>query len=671
MNETIGMSGKGGSSSSRNTGREPGSSSSGREPGPGGGPASASTSDSARGSARGSARMSGRRQAISATAFDAKKQGDELPQIHPNLQTKSEVTTTTNKTYSTASRKPGEVSAAMRAFLPPPKEEPIEEFSEEDKLMSMLGHKVLKSGKQAPYLYREDFCGACGVRHGAPHLMDMYPFCSACWNTLREPNHLRKRWEKVPNKSPLVVLVATYGDPVSPMRVVDVTPQIESLVDEYTSRDRIIVKPSYDLFKLFGSDPCPGEHKQLRIRYRIGKVHGWVSFEITPDHHAPTAIRLIAPKERYLTMLRCTWGHPRGRSTTGRMSIDVQEQLQGICDLNGGSYLIISTMQNIIHLLGDPCPGYPKDLHVEYDIAGRVGREVYPESHGHLERYARIDTTPVINPLIFVESATYGLTVSGQRERMYKLGKQLAVISAIEHRKSLGMLVQAEEIKYISKKEEIIEDRRLFKEMELAFFDVTDKMQKISDKQGGAVLRLDKKLFNAMAFGDPKPGAKKLIECSLICHGHDSERRTDSYEMTPSGFPRNLILGKNSRFNILTSADGKLEEDLIFETYNASPLIVVTKALYGHPTDLTRCIDVSAITQKFVVGRTFTIDPEINLDELFSNPCPGAKKNLVVEYVTRGFQGSIRVRERNNCLGACLELGYPPIPPREEILIRR
>jgi hypothetical protein len=141
--------------------------------------------------------------------------------------------------------------------------------------------------------------------------------------------------------------------------------------------------------------------------------------------------------------------------------------------------------------------------------------------------------------------------------------------------------------------------------------------------------------------------------------------------MTPSGFPRNIILGKNSRFNILTTADGTLEEDLVFETYNASPLIVITKALYGHPTDLTRSVDVSAITQKFVIGRTFQIDPKINLDELFSNPCPGAKKTLTVEYVTRGFQGSIRVRERNDFLGAVLELGYPPIPPREEMFIRR
>jgi len=132
-----------------------------------------------------------------------------------------------------------------------------------------------------------------------------------------------------------------------------------------------------------------------------------------------------------------------------------------------------------------------------------------------------------------------------------------------------------------------------------------------------------------------------------------------------------MILGKNSRFNIVAHDNEKgvdpttssLEEDLVFSTYAASPLIVVTKGLYGHPTDLKRNIDVTSQIQLFVKGRSLIIPKEIDLDELLQNPCPGVKKTLRVEYVTRGFQGTIRVREKNDYLSAALELGYPPLPP--------
>ena len=63
--------------------------------------------------------------------------------------------------------------------------EPVQELTEEDKLLAMLGHKTTVSGARAPYLYREDFCGACGLQHAYPGLMDMFPFCANCvWSSL-------------------------------------------------------------------------------------------------------------------------------------------------------------------------------------------------------------------------------------------------------------------------------------------------------------------------------------------------------------------------------------------------------------------------------------------------------------------------------------------------------
>ena len=186
------------------------------------------------------------------------------------------------------------------------------------------------------------------------------------------------------------------------------------------------------------------------------------------------------------------------------------------------------------------------------------------------------------------------------------VSKEIAKINAIEHRRSLGMLVQAHEVKHIKDKPALVDLKRRFKEMPIKFVDISEKMQAIADQKGaGGVLKLGKIFQPNMVFGNPHPGEMKLLECSLICHGHDSERRTDSYEMTPSGYPRNVILGKESRFNIIAAdgPDGKgiLEEELVFETYNSSPLIVITNALYGHPSDLKRNIDVTTIVQEYVL----------------------------------------------------------------------
>ena len=63
---------------------------------------------------------------------------------------------------------------------------------------------------------------------------------------------------------------------------------------------------------------------------------------------------------------------------------------------------------SIINLLGDPCPGYIKDLRISYDISGRFGREVFEETKGYLKKNYIIETCPVVKPLIFVRKAFYG-----------------------------------------------------------------------------------------------------------------------------------------------------------------------------------------------------------------------------------------------------------------------
>ncbi len=55
----------------------------------------------------------------------------------------------------------------------------------------------------------------------------------------------------------------------------------------------------------------------------------------------------------------------------------------------------------------------------------------------------------------------------------------------------------------------------------------------------------------------------------------------------------------------------------------------------------------------------------LDLSTIFKvDPCPGRKKQLKIEYMSRGLTGNLRVREREDCLVANVALGYPPI--REE-----
>ncbi len=56
----------------------------------------------------------------------------------------------------------------------------------------------------------------------------------------------------------------------------------------------------------------------------------------------------------------------------------------------------------------------------------------------------------------------------------------------------------------------------------------------------------------------------------------------------------------------------------------------------------------------------------MNFDDYLSNPCVGIRKALKFQYVTRGILGCIRVREKDDNLIANVEIGYMPVPPRDE-----
>jgi len=141
------------------------------------------------------------------------------------------------------------------------REDDIPVLSQEDKLRAMLGHKDTSGGTLLPYLYREDFCGCCGTQLMNPNLIDNYYTCQKCFNTLREPSKLRKKYEGVPNTPPLQVIFATYGDPYNSSAAIDVTEKCKEKLQEFQSLDRITFKSAVNLERYFGIDPVPGKNR--------------------------------------------------------------------------------------------------------------------------------------------------------------------------------------------------------------------------------------------------------------------------------------------------------------------------------------------------------------------------------------------------------------------------
>lgn len=178
-------------------------------------------------------------------------------------------------------------------------------------------------------------------------------------------------------------------------------------------------------------------------------IQASIHLHFSPLHMTPHVARLFCPTRRDLTILRGSYGHPKGRTTTGRMSYDVREQLQGIVDLNFGSFLYIGAMQPIERQFGDPCVGYVKDLQIEFDIDGKTGYVEVGECKNRLKRNIQIQTSPSVSPMILVNTANYGLTENTIKDRLKFLELNIARIEIIIHKRSIGMPIKAAERLFI------------------------------------------------------------------------------------------------------------------------------------------------------------------------------------------------------------------------------
>lgn len=243
------------------------------------------------------------------------------------------------------------------------------------------------------------------------------------------------------------------GDVKDSRKAIVVSNILQNYVNNYACKDRLIFRESQRFDKIFGKDPSFDKPKQLRLRYRINGVHGLISLDIMANNHIPEEVMLFCPIKRDITVLRASYGHPKGRTTTGRMSYDVMENLQGIVDLNGGSLLYISPNVPIIRKLGDPCTGYTKDLKIDFDISGKSGKIEMGEIHGHLKHTIRIQASPKLSPMILVNYASYGLTENTIKDRLKFLEAKLAHIDLLIHKRLIGMPIKVAERQLIKKQQ--------------------------------------------------------------------------------------------------------------------------------------------------------------------------------------------------------------------------
>jgi hypothetical protein len=91
----------------------------------------------------------------------------------------------------------------------------------------------------------------------------------------------------------------------------------------------------------------------------------------------------------------------------------------------------------------------------------------------------------------------------------------------------------------------------------------------------------------------------------------------------------------------------RMNSDITFETANGAPMIMITRALYGHKTDLSKAYSVTTKIQNMVIGRRLVLDNSMDMNLLFGDPTPGARKWLQIEYTALGFLGNLRVKERD------------------------
>lgn len=362
---------------------------------------------------------------------------------------------------------------------------------------------------------------------------------------------MRKRFERLEPRQYLEILFASYGDEITEKGAVDVTQHVQGVMTAKETEEYLAFGPSINLRKLFGLDPSPEKTKQLRIRYRMDRIFGTLVLDVTSTSRIPHPVILRRPwgGQRLLKIRRGYYGHPLGATAQGRMCYDVTEILQGLIDLGGGSYFKVDQATTMTPLLGDPAPGYPKELRLEYELRGRSGIEIRTEAQGHLTKPLYLEAKPVISPIIFITSATYGMTPTGRNERLLAINKLLSRADITARKLNAGELTRKEDRKILRNKAALLAEKKLLNAAPTSFFEVTAKVQQLIT-HGGMSLLLERAVFDCNAvFGNP------------YVVGTAGTSGSAATAPAPSSSPATAFNGGDSAFGTVCESSALLDAD--------------------------------------------------------------------------------------------------------------
>eukprot|EP00903_Cladosiphon_okamuranus_P020991 g19283.t1 len=382
-------------------------------------------------------------------------------------------------------------------------------------------------------------------------------------------------------------------------------------------------------------------------------------------HLAETVLLQVPTNLPLVVVFSAVYGSP-GDPSRGRGKIDVTEFMQGRVDLADGKYLFMSRKESMTDLFGDPCPGRDKCLVLRYEIVGTEGRVEAVESDGRLLTPISISCTPMLAPLILVESATYGQTREGIDERLQLVQRELSDLFAVQNRKDMGMPLSRDENKRLMGLRPLIADLEYLKTVTPRYVDVRACLQARVEEFGGGVLELVAAKIDAnQLFGNPLPGKKKELRVRYLVVGHDSERLTSLEETTSSGYPRNYILQRKGEVVVQAWDDrmkrGILENDVLVYSPKVLSVVEILTSSYGHPRNATKTYDISSKLRQMIErqgGEKLVIDCKTDLVKLFDEPCRGVRKKIKITYVARGLNGMVRVNEIDQHLVADIIVGY-------------
>ncbi|CAM9410853.1 unnamed protein product [Ectocarpus sp. 13 AM-2016] len=486
-----------------------------------------------------------------------------------------------------------------------------------------------------------------------------------CCTVLQDPATLY--WDTPLGLGPFRVVAASYGHPRDPKLAIDIRRQLQTRVGV---SDRLDIRREESLTDWLGN-PCPGVLKVLRVRYVSleGVAKGRrreVWLQESEEGHLAEAVSLQVPTKLPLVVVfSAVYGSP-GEPSRGRGKMDVTEFMQGRVDLADGKYLFMSRKEPLTDLFGDPCPGRDKCLVLRYEIVGTEGRAEAIESDGRLLTPISISCTPILAPLIFVESGTYGQTREGIDERLQLVQRELSDLFAIQNRKDIGMPLSREDNKRLMGLRPLISDLEYLKKLTPRYVDIRARLQARVEEHGGGLLEFVAAQTDVnQLFGNPMPGKRKELRVRYLVVGHDSERLTSLEETTSSGYPRNFILQRQGQVVVQAKDDrmgrGILEEDVLVDSPKVLSVIEVLTSRYGHPRNPTKTYDISSKLRQMIErqgGEKLVIDCNTDLQELFDDPCRGVRKKINITYVARGLNGIIRVSEKDRYLVADIVVGY-------------